>query len=316
MRRAGPRRARALSQYHTWGGAGSVVFPLTVAGLLAAGVPWHSAFVLIVVAYLVHAWVTGTCASCAPRPPTATRGRWWGRAPAGRSSSPSSPAACSSPSRSLLLARRGPLRRQRGDGERGHRRVRARRADRAGRRHRADAEAAGRSAAARGLRRDAGRLRGAGPRREHPRPVVAAFLLGLGIGQLLRWDRPQRARDRRRPLHDGPGLHVELGHAAGQPGPRGAAAAGAGPACRARGDRAAGAADRGRRVAQPARGPSPGGRAMHDPRIALHPRRRHRHRGHPRGPAALDAVGRRHAHHVPLHELRLVLRRATCATAR
>ena len=57
MRRAGPRRARALSQYHTWGGAGSVVFPLAVAGLLAVGVPWQSAFVLIVVAYVAHAWV-------------------------------------------------------------------------------------------------------------------------------------------------------------------------------------------------------------------------------------------------------------------
>ena len=83
MRRAGPRRARALSQYHTWGGAGAVVFPLTVAALLAAGVPWQSAFGLIVVAYLVHAWVNRHLRVVRPapadgdtRPVVGPRARW------------------------------------------------------------------------------------------------------------------------------------------------------------------------------------------------------------------------------------------------
>ena len=83
MRRAGPRRARALSQYHTWGGAGSVVFPLAVAGLLAAGVPWQSAFVLIVVGYVVYASVNrrlrvvpAAPARGAAKPAVGPRARW------------------------------------------------------------------------------------------------------------------------------------------------------------------------------------------------------------------------------------------------
>ena len=57
MRRAGPARSMALSQFHVWGGAGAAAFPLTVAGLLAAGVPWQAAFALLAAAYLAYAAV-------------------------------------------------------------------------------------------------------------------------------------------------------------------------------------------------------------------------------------------------------------------
>jgi MFS family permease len=57
MRRAGPRRAQALSQYHVWGGAGAAVFPLAVAGLLAAGLHWRAAFALVIAGWLAYAWI-------------------------------------------------------------------------------------------------------------------------------------------------------------------------------------------------------------------------------------------------------------------
>jgi hypothetical protein len=57
MRRAGPRRAQALSRYHVWGGAGAAVFPLSVAAALAAGAPYQSAFLFIVVGYVGYAAV-------------------------------------------------------------------------------------------------------------------------------------------------------------------------------------------------------------------------------------------------------------------
>ena len=83
MRRAGPRRAQALSQFHIWGGAGAVVFPSLVAALLAAGVPWRGAFLLIVTGFLAYAWINrGLRVVPSPRdavtpPPRITpRGRW------------------------------------------------------------------------------------------------------------------------------------------------------------------------------------------------------------------------------------------------
>lgn len=57
MRRAGPRRAQALSRYHVWGGAGAAVFPLSVAAALAVGAPYQSAFLFIVVGYVGYAAV-------------------------------------------------------------------------------------------------------------------------------------------------------------------------------------------------------------------------------------------------------------------
>jgi MFS transporter, FSR family, fosmidomycin resistance protein len=57
MRRAGPRRAQALSRYHVWGGAGAAVFPLSVAVALALGAPYQSAFLFVVVGYVAYAWV-------------------------------------------------------------------------------------------------------------------------------------------------------------------------------------------------------------------------------------------------------------------
>jgi MFS family permease len=83
MQRAGPRRARALSQYHTWGGAGAAVFPLSVAVLLALGVPWRGACVAVVVGYLAYAWVNrrrrvlpSPREPGEPPPRVPARGRW------------------------------------------------------------------------------------------------------------------------------------------------------------------------------------------------------------------------------------------------
>ncbi|HWT26062.1 MAG TPA: MFS transporter, partial [Solirubrobacteraceae bacterium] len=83
MRRAGPRRAQALSQYHVWGGAGAAVFPLLVAALLAAGMPWRGAFALVVAGYLAYAWFNRDLRVVPPprapgsRPPRVpARGRW------------------------------------------------------------------------------------------------------------------------------------------------------------------------------------------------------------------------------------------------
>jgi hypothetical protein len=47
MRRAGGGRAQAISAFHVWGGAGGAAFPLLVAALLAVGVAWQGAFVLL-----------------------------------------------------------------------------------------------------------------------------------------------------------------------------------------------------------------------------------------------------------------------------
>lgn len=55
MRRAGSARSAALSRFHVWGGAGAAAFPLAVAALLAAGVPWQSAFAVLVAGYLAYA---------------------------------------------------------------------------------------------------------------------------------------------------------------------------------------------------------------------------------------------------------------------
>ena len=83
MRRAGPRRAQALSRFHVWGGAGAAVFPLSVALALAAGAPYESAFLLIVAGYVFYAWINRRLRVVpspreARRPPprVSTRGRW------------------------------------------------------------------------------------------------------------------------------------------------------------------------------------------------------------------------------------------------
>ena len=83
MRRAGTGRARALSQYHVWGGAGAAGFPLLVAGLLAVGVPWQAAFALVVAAYLGFAVVNrhevpapSTRRAGERHPPVGERARW------------------------------------------------------------------------------------------------------------------------------------------------------------------------------------------------------------------------------------------------
>jgi MFS family permease len=83
MRRAGPRRAQALSRYHVWGGAGAALFPLGFAVLLAAGAPHEGAFVLIMAGYLSYAWINRRLrvippshAQAAAKPRVTTRGRW------------------------------------------------------------------------------------------------------------------------------------------------------------------------------------------------------------------------------------------------
>jgi MFS family permease len=83
MRRAGAGRARALSQYHIWGGAGAAGFPLVVAALLAAGVPWRSGFALVAAGYLAYALINrrerivrAPRDRSARRPPVGPRARW------------------------------------------------------------------------------------------------------------------------------------------------------------------------------------------------------------------------------------------------
>jgi fucose permease len=83
MRRAGPARATALSQFHVWGGAGGAVFPIAVAGLLAVDVPWQVAFALLAAAYLAYAVVNRRLRVAAPaaseaqrRPRLGARARW------------------------------------------------------------------------------------------------------------------------------------------------------------------------------------------------------------------------------------------------
>jgi MFS family permease len=83
MRRAGSRRAEALSRYHVWGGAGSAAFPLAVAALLALGVPWQAAFVLVAGAYATYAWINRDLRVVPPPRPAGAaparvgaRGRW------------------------------------------------------------------------------------------------------------------------------------------------------------------------------------------------------------------------------------------------
>jgi fucose permease len=83
MRRAGRARSTALSQFHVWGGAGAAVFPLAVAGLLAAGVPWQAAFALLAAGYLAYAAVNRRLHVAAPaesergpRPGLGSRARW------------------------------------------------------------------------------------------------------------------------------------------------------------------------------------------------------------------------------------------------
>ena len=57
MRRAGPRRAQALSQYHVWGGAGAAVFPLAVAAAAGRGPALAGGFALVVAGWLAYAWI-------------------------------------------------------------------------------------------------------------------------------------------------------------------------------------------------------------------------------------------------------------------
>ena len=83
MRRAGPARSRALSQFHVWGGAGAAAFPLAVAGLLAAGAPWQAAFAMLAAGYLGYAAVNRRLHVAPPpagaagrRPALTTRARW------------------------------------------------------------------------------------------------------------------------------------------------------------------------------------------------------------------------------------------------
>jgi FSR family fosmidomycin resistance protein-like MFS transporter len=83
MRRAGAGRTGALSQYHVWGGFGAMAFPLVVAALLSAGVPWHAAFALLICGYLAYAVVNrglrvvpARGAIGAARPRVGVRGRW------------------------------------------------------------------------------------------------------------------------------------------------------------------------------------------------------------------------------------------------
>lgn len=83
MRRAGAGRARALSQFHVWGGAGSAAFPLAVAGMLAAGLPWEAAFGLLAAGFAGYAIVNRRLhvvppprAPGAARPQVGASGRW------------------------------------------------------------------------------------------------------------------------------------------------------------------------------------------------------------------------------------------------
>jgi MFS family permease len=83
MRRAGDARARALSQFHVWGGAGGAGFPLLVAGMLAIGLPWQAAFALLAAGYLVYALVNRDLRMVrtprpagAGRPALSARARW------------------------------------------------------------------------------------------------------------------------------------------------------------------------------------------------------------------------------------------------
>jgi MFS family permease len=83
MRRAGAGRARALSQFHVWGGAGAATFPLLVAALLALRLPWQGAFVLLAAGFATYALVNRNLRVVPPprapghrRPAVGTRGRW------------------------------------------------------------------------------------------------------------------------------------------------------------------------------------------------------------------------------------------------
>jgi MFS family permease len=83
MRRAGAGRARALSQFHVWGGAGAAGFPLLVAALLGLGLPWRAAFVLLASGFTAYALVNRRLHVVpprrepgAPRPHVGVRGRW------------------------------------------------------------------------------------------------------------------------------------------------------------------------------------------------------------------------------------------------
>jgi predicted MFS family arabinose efflux permease len=83
MRRAGAGRARALSQFHVWGGAGAATFPLAVAAMLAVGLPWEAAFVLLAAGFAGYALVNRRAHVVPPprapgttRPHVGGRGRW------------------------------------------------------------------------------------------------------------------------------------------------------------------------------------------------------------------------------------------------
>ena len=162
MRRAGPRRAQALSQYHVWGGAGAAVFPLAVAGCwpraCTGGRPsrWSMA------GWLAYAWINrdlrvvpAARQAASPRARRSRPGALGGRRRrGGRRAAAHVPAL-------PRLARRRPLRRERGDRQRDHRRLLARRAARPRGRHGAAAAPARGPPAARELRLPARGLRAA-----------------------------------------------------------------------------------------------------------------------------------------------------------
>jgi MFS family permease len=100
MRRAGERRAQALSRFHVYGGAGAAVFPLAFAALLAAGVPHEAAFVLIGAGYVGYGWINRRLRVVPPPRAAGTTHRACRRAGSGRWRSPCWAAACSLRSRS------------------------------------------------------------------------------------------------------------------------------------------------------------------------------------------------------------------------
>jgi len=83
-RRSPGARARALSAFHVWGGAGALVAPLAFSAVLGLGVSWRIAFVLIAGAFAVYAvWGAarvalqpGARVPSARRPRITRRARW------------------------------------------------------------------------------------------------------------------------------------------------------------------------------------------------------------------------------------------------
>lgn len=53
---AGERRATVLGVFHVFGGAGAVLFPLVIAGLLALGISWRVAAALLAAVFAAYAW--------------------------------------------------------------------------------------------------------------------------------------------------------------------------------------------------------------------------------------------------------------------